>query len=200
MTQVHRSLTRWFTRSVHSDECPPVAPEGRSLVHRGRGAAARFLLQSRRTREPQPRPSALFMPFSARRGGREPRIVHSVHRIHKHWHSRAASRILAPRRSSPQHPLPPEEESERTTGPAAPPVGPVVVSAQKPSRFTRARHRELASVRAPGRLRADRRAHSRARRQAVRLAETGPRLWGPDTARNLERGSEAPRVPTRRDE
>ena len=43
---VHPSPSRWFTRTVHSDEAPPPARHSRSLAHRGRGAAALFLARA----------------------------------------------------------------------------------------------------------------------------------------------------------
>jgi hypothetical protein len=86
-----------------------VAPDSRSLVHRGRGAAARFLLQSRRTREPQPRPSALFFcSFLGSPLRRARRFVHTFHRIHRRSTSRARSRILA--RAAHPPPAPPSPQ------------------------------------------------------------------------------------------
>ena len=132
-TQVHRSLTWWFTRMVHSDEALPSARIGRSLAHRGRGAAARFLLQSRRTREPQPRPSALFMPIFGAAGAGGDAI-----RPQRPQNPQALdfSSSVADTRASgaPPPPVPPSPRgtTERVAGPAEPHCGPGFCSGGDP--------------------------------------------------------------------
>src|SRR5207244_443347 len=103
--------SRWFTRTVHSDEAPPPPRIRRSHACRGRGAAALFLARAdvRGSRSLARRLFfALFLVLGA--------IVHTVHRIHRHSTSRAGAQILALRSTlTPSNTLP--QRMQRTGRP-----------------------------------------------------------------------------------